>query len=133
MRIRSSRDTYFSACAAQSNNARCGRTVAAAATAAFDGFRAIGRALGPFDLAALPIGAYEPVAMMKDSHLNPEEAAAASRELRSRRSLAIHYGTFDLSDEPIDEPPRRFLAAAEAAGVPAGNAWILKLGETRSF
>jgi N-acyl-phosphatidylethanolamine-hydrolysing phospholipase D len=102
-------------------------------TAAFDGFRAIGRALGPFDLAALPIGAYEPVAMMKDSHLNPEEAAAASRELRSRRSLAIHYGTFDLSDEPQDEPPRRFREAMAANGSADESIWIVGIGESRVF
>jgi N-acyl-phosphatidylethanolamine-hydrolysing phospholipase D len=102
-------------------------------TAAFDGLGAIGRALGPFDLAALPIGAYEPVAMMKDSHLNPEEAAAASRELRASRALAIHYGTFDLSDEPHDEPPRRFRAAMAAMGAAPETVWVLGIGESRSF
>lgn len=102
-------------------------------TAMFDGFRSIGRALGPFDLAALPIGAYEPVAMMKDSHLNPEEAAAASRELRADRSLAIHYATFDLSDEPHAEPPRRFRKAMAAMGAAEEKVWIVDIGESRRF
>jgi len=102
-------------------------------TAVFDGFAAIGHALGPFDLAAMPIGAYEPVAMMKDSHLNPEEAAAASRELRAKNSLAIHYGTFDLSDEPHDEPPRRFREAMVANGVADESIWIIGVGESREF
>ncbi len=102
-------------------------------TAMFDGFRAIGRALGPFDLAALPIGAYEPVAMMKDSHLNPEEAAAASHELQARHSLAIHYATFDLSDEPHDEPPRRFREAMAASGAPDASVWIVDIGASRRF
>ena len=102
-------------------------------TGLFEGFEVIGRHLGPFDLSAVPIGAYEPKAMMFFAHMNPEEAVEAAIATRARRMLGMHFGTFDLSDEPIDEPPRRFLAAAEAAGVPAGNAWILKLGETRRF
>lgn len=102
-------------------------------SATFDGFRSIGHALGPFDLVALPIGAYEPVAMMKDSHLNPEEAATASRELRARRALAIHFATFDLSDEPHDEPPRRFREAMAANGAAEDSVWIVDIGESRRF
>jgi N-acyl-phosphatidylethanolamine-hydrolysing phospholipase D len=99
----------------------------------FDGFERTGAALGPFDLAAVPIGAYEPAAMMKLSHLDPEEAVRAALALRARRMLAVHYGTFDLSDEPIGEPPRRFLEAARAQGVAEGDAWTLAVGETRHF
>jgi N-acyl-phosphatidylethanolamine-hydrolysing phospholipase D len=86
-----------------------------------------------FDLAAVPIGAYRPVAMMKPSHLNPEEAIQAALDLKARRALAIHFGTFDLSDESLDEPPRRFRAAA--AGTPLGEegAWVLRIGEMREF
>jgi N-acyl-phosphatidylethanolamine-hydrolysing phospholipase D len=102
-------------------------------TGLFDGFGLIGSLLGPFDLAAVPIGAYEPQAMMKFSHLDPEQAVEAALSLRARRMLGIHFGTFDLSDEPIDEPPRRFQAAAQALGVPETNTWILDLGETRAF
>jgi N-acyl-phosphatidylethanolamine-hydrolysing phospholipase D len=102
-------------------------------TGYFSGFAAIGAARGPFDLAAVPIGAYEPAAMMRPFHLDPEEAVRAGRDLGARRVLGIHFGTFDLSDEPLDEPPRRFRAAAEAAGYPASDAWILAIGETRSF
>ena len=67
------------------------------------------------------------------AHMNPEEAVAAAIAMRARRVLAIHFGTFDLSDEPIDEPPRRFRAAAKAAGFPEADTWVLKIGETRSF
>jgi N-acyl-phosphatidylethanolamine-hydrolysing phospholipase D len=98
---------------------------------AFEGFERIGRALAPFDLAAVPIGAYEPEAMMRPFHLNPEEAVAAALAVGARRMLGIHFGTFDLSDEPADEPPRRFLSAASAAGVEPENVWIMKIGETR--
>lgn len=102
-------------------------------TGFFDGFGLIRSLLGPFDLAAVPIGAYEPQAMMKFSHLDPEEAVEAALALGARRMLGIHFGTFDLSDEPIDEPPKRFRAAAHQLGVPEDNTWILDLGETRAF
>lgn len=98
-----------------------------------DSFGRIGAALGPFDLAALPIGAYLPEAMMKLVHLDPEEAVRAGLELRARKLLAIHFGTFDLSDEPLDEPPRRFRKGAAAAGFGADRAWVLRVGETRRF
>jgi N-acyl-phosphatidylethanolamine-hydrolysing phospholipase D len=99
----------------------------------FDGFAAIGKALGPFDLAALPIGAYEPQAMMRPSHLDPEQAVQAGRDLAAQRLVGIHFGTFDLSDEPLDEPPRRFRAAAGAAGYAETDAFVLRIGETREF
>ncbi len=99
----------------------------------FAGFGAIGSALGPFDLAAVPIGAYLPLEIMQHFHVDPEQAARASRELRARRALGIHFGTFDLSDEPIDEPPVRFRKAASVQGFAADDIWILAVGEMRSF
>ncbi len=99
----------------------------------FPGFRVAGEAVGPFDLAALPIGAYEPAAMMAQVHLDPEQAVEAARALRARRAVAIHFGTFDLSDEPLDEPPRRFRDVARAAGLGEAEALVLRIGETRTF
>ncbi len=101
-------------------------------TGYFDGFARIAEALGPFDLAAVPIGAYRPVAMMREAHLDPEEAVQAAVDLRARRALAMHFGTFDLSDEPLAEPPRRFRAAAAGTTL-ADDAWVLHVGETREF
>jgi N-acyl-phosphatidylethanolamine-hydrolysing phospholipase D len=102
-------------------------------TGLFDGFATIGEQLGPFDLAVLPIGAYEPVAMMQPVHLNPEEAVAAALALRAETIVPIHFGTFDLTDEPPGEPPRRFRAALAAAGIDAERGRPLRLGETRDF
>ena len=65
----------------------------------------IGDRLGPFDLSAIPIGAYEPEWFMKESHCNPVEAVKIHQAVRSRRSVAVHFDTFDLADEPSDEPP----------------------------
>ncbi|MEM7411322.1 MAG: MBL fold metallo-hydrolase [Myxococcota bacterium] len=102
-------------------------------TGYFEGFRRIAEVFGGFDLAAVPIGAYDPRAMMAPSHLNPEEAVRAAVDLKAARAVGMHFGTFDLSDEPLDEPPRRFRAAAAATELGADGAWILDVGETRPF
>lgn len=102
-------------------------------TGYFDGFSKIAAALGPFDLAAVPIGAYEPSEMMRASHMNPEEAIRAALDLQAKRALAMHYGTFDLSDEPLADPPRRFRNAAKATKLGSDDAWLLEIGETRKF
>lgn len=102
-------------------------------TGYFQGFEAIGQRLGPFDLVALPIGAYAPRAMMRESHMNPEEALQATIDLRASRAVAMHFGTFDLSDEPLAEPPLRFRAAARKLELDEDTAWVLNIGETREF
>jgi N-acyl-phosphatidylethanolamine-hydrolysing phospholipase D len=101
-------------------------------TALFEGFAGIGRNLGPIDLACLPIGAYEPRTIMGPIHLNPEEAVRAATDLGTRAAVGMHFGTFDLSDEPLDEPPRRFLAEARARGL-GDRAFVMAVGETRGF
>ena len=102
-------------------------------TGYFTGFEEIGQKLGPFDLAAVPIGAYEPRAMMRQSHMNPEEAVRAAQDLRAKTALGIHFGTFDLSDEPLAEPPQRFRDAAADTEFGDTRAWVLNIGETREF
>ena len=101
-------------------------------TAPFEGFTEIGRRAGPIDVACLPIGAYEPRAMMGPIHLNPEEAIQAALDLDARTAVAMHFGTFDLSDEPLDEPPRRFLDEAGVRGL-GERACVMAIGETRGF
>jgi N-acyl-phosphatidylethanolamine-hydrolysing phospholipase D len=102
-------------------------------TGYFPGFKKIADYLGPFDLAAVPIGAYAPRQMMRASHMNPEEAISAALDLDAKVAVAMHFGTFDLSDEPLDQPPRRFKEAAAKQGLGEQQAWVLKIGETRSF
>ena len=94
-------------------------------------FGDLGRTHGPFDVALLPIGAYEPASIMRLVHLDPEEAVAAGRDLRAKTLVAMHWGTIVLTDEPPFEPPGRFRAAANRAGYPDGRAWIMRIGETR--
>ena len=93
-------------------------------------FREIARKFGSFDLAAIPIGAYEPRWFMKTAHLNPAEAVKVHQELQSRFSIAIQWGTFVLSDEPLDEPPVRLAEALAEAGLDPGRFVALRHGET---
>lgn len=79
-------------------------------TAYFDGFQEIGRRVGPIDAALLPIGAYDPAWFMSKQHMNPEEATQAFLDLGARQLVAMHWGTFKLTDEPLDEPPARLAA-----------------------
>jgi N-acyl-phosphatidylethanolamine-hydrolysing phospholipase D len=102
-------------------------------TAYSDQFREIGERLGPIDLATVPIGAYLPAAMMHPVHITPEEALQIAEEVGARRAVAMHFGTFDLADEPLDEPPRRFRAEAERRGWGVDRAWIMQVGETRAW
>ena len=96
-------------------------------------FAQIAKRCGPFDVALLPIGAYEPRWFMRYLHMNPEEAVTACRELGARVMVPIHWGTFKLTDEAMDEPPRRARAAWEAAGLAADRYRQLAHGETITF
>ena len=102
-------------------------------TAYPDHFREIGERLGPIDLAAVPIGAYLPAAMMHPVHVTPEEALQLAGEVGARNVVAMHFGTFDLADEPVGEPARRFRAEAERRGWGPDRAWLMKIGETRDW
>lgn len=102
-------------------------------TALFGGFRQIGERLGPFDLALLPIGAYLPPVIMKASHTTPEEALQALEEVRGRVMVPIHWGTFDLAEEPLEEPAQRLAAEMGRRGLGPDRVWALRHGETRAW
>lgn len=86
-------------------------------TAYFDGFREIGQRC-PVEIALLPIGAYD-TPSQRAVHMNPEEAVQAFVELDAKTLVPMHYGTFRLSYEPLEEPPQRLLTRAKEAGVEA--------------
>jgi N-acyl-phosphatidylethanolamine-hydrolysing phospholipase D len=99
-------------------------------------FGTIGSRLGPFDLVMLPIGAYEPRWFMRTVHLDPDDAIAAYRALSAAGGVAppcvaLHWGTFRLTDEPPEEPPALFGRGWRAAGLPDSANWTLAHGETR--
>lgn len=86
---------------------------------------------GSVDLAALPIGAYAPRWFMAPQHVDPEESVQIFQDLRPRRAVAMHWGTFVLTDEPLDEPPRRLAAALARAGVEPSRFGVMGFGETQ--
>ncbi len=99
-------------------------------TGYFHGFGEYRRRFGPIDVAMLPIGAYEPRWLMAYQHLNPAEAYRAFRDLGARYLLAMHWGTFDLTDEPIDLPPRELMRVVTAARAEQERIRIFAVGET---
>ena len=97
-----------------------------------DDIAEIGRRCGPFDLAAIAIGHYEPRWFMRHNHVNPEEAVRIHREIGAKLSVAIHWGTFErLTAEPLDRPVRDLAAALASQGVSRDEFLVLRHGETR--
>jgi N-acyl-phosphatidylethanolamine-hydrolysing phospholipase D len=94
-------------------------------------FPEIGNRCGPFDLALIPVGGYDPRWFMKPMHLDPEEAVQVHKDVRSKYSLGIHWGAFALTSEPIDEPPKRLREAAKTLTDSTFVTW--SLGETESI
>jgi L-ascorbate metabolism protein UlaG (beta-lactamase superfamily) len=97
-------------------------------TAYFEGFKDIGERFGPIDAALLPIGAYDPAWFMGKQHMNPEEAVRAFGDLAAREFVAMHWGTFQLTDEPMDEPPRRLAAEWQRRGLDRAHCHVLPVG-----
>jgi len=93
-------------------------------------FREVRARCGGVDLALLPIGAYEPRWFMKDVHMNPAEAVQACEDLGSPPSLGMHFGTFQLTAEGVDEPVRALERALDARGMPRGAFRAPGFGET---
>jgi len=93
-------------------------------------FHDIRQRLAPIDLALLPIGAYEPRWFMQSVHMNPAEAVQAHLDLGATESIAMHFGTFQLTAEAIDEPARALEEARRANDVPASAFRIVGFGES---
>jgi N-acyl-phosphatidylethanolamine-hydrolysing phospholipase D len=93
-------------------------------------FREIGERCGPIDFGMIPIGAYSPRWFMKPMHMNPEEAVAAFEETDCRRAVAMHWGTFRLTDEPLGEPRLRLAARLKEKGIAADRFIIGDIGRS---
>lgn len=97
----------------------------------FPGFKEFGNKFGPIEAALLPIGGYEPRWFMEKYHLNPEEAVKAFLDLKAKILFPLHWGVFDLTDEPLGFPPKALREAARAANlgeertpiIPHGGTW----------
>lgn len=94
-------------------------------------FADIGAVFGGFDLSLIPIGAYEPQWFMNAVHVNPEDAVRIHRDVRSKLSIGMHWGTFILTDEPVDEPPQRLARALHDQNVDPHTFPVMRHGETR--
>ncbi|KAF2806035.1 Metallo-hydrolase/oxidoreductase [Mytilinidion resinicola] len=98
-------------------------------------FAEIGQLYGPFDLALLPIGCYLPRTFMSSQHSSPDDSISIHKDVRSEKSIGMHYGTFrgNLSahHEPVTEPPVRWRKACEEAGLEWGaEIGLCDIGET---
>lgn len=102
-------------------------------TGYFDGLNDIGSTYGPFHLAAVPIGAYEPRWFMKDEHADPDDAVKIMIAVRAIRAFPIHWGTFKLTTEPVLEPRDRLYSALEMAGKDKHIFQASLIGETMIY
>jgi N-acyl-phosphatidylethanolamine-hydrolysing phospholipase D len=98
-------------------------------------FGEIGELYGPFDLALLPIGCYQPRSALSGQHSSPDDSIAMHKDIRSKKSIGMHYGTirggYSANYEPVLEPPQRFKKAAEAEGLRWGDeVGLCDIGET---
>ncbi|WP_312631882.1 MBL fold metallo-hydrolase [Pantoea piersonii] len=93
----------------------------------------IPRRLGPFNLAALPIGAYAPKWFMASSHMDPDQAVWLWRLIGQPLTLPVHWGVFELADESLDEPPAELMRAIQRSGEDNGRFAPWRIGESRSL
>lgn len=88
---------------------------------------------GGFDLALIAVGAYQPRWFLAEQHVNPEEAVQIHKDLGAKRSIGVHWGTFELTDESLDQPPRDLALAVKMQGLQAQDFTVMAVGETRLF
>jgi len=94
-------------------------------------FKELGDKFGGFDLALLPIGCYRPREYMSSIHASPSDSVQIFKDVRARRALAMHWGTWLLgSCEPVMEPPQLLSQACEEGGIKDGSFTLADLGRT---
>jgi N-acyl-phosphatidylethanolamine-hydrolysing phospholipase D len=93
-------------------------------------FKEIGKHFGTLDLAMIPIGAYEPRWFMKNQHANPSDAVKIFKDLNAKEAFGIHWNTFVLTAEPIDEPPKALLKAMKENNLDPERFKAIDIGKT---
>jgi N-acyl-phosphatidylethanolamine-hydrolysing phospholipase D len=85
---------------------------------------------GSFDIALIAVGAYAPRWFMKDQHVDPTDAVQIHLDLKAKRSIGVHWGTFTLTDESLDQPPKDLAMARAAKDLPKDAFDVLAIGQT---
>lgn len=97
-------------------------------------FSQIGELRGPFDLGLIPIGAYQPRFIFSPVHASPYDAVEIYQDTKCKRALGIHWGTWALTSEPVDEPPKKLQEALKLKGLPEKGLFeVCAIGESRDF
>ncbi len=97
-------------------------------------FKQIGELRGPFDLGLIPIGAYSPRWLFSWMHANPYDSVEIFKDTRCKKAMGIHWGTWVLTSEEVEEPPRMLREALKASGLPERGVFdVCDVGETREF
>lgn len=96
-------------------------------------FKEIGDALGPFDASLIPIGAYEPRFFMSTIHLAPQDSVLVHRDVKSKRSYGIHWGSFRLTPEDVNEPPKLLVDEAKRQGIDLNEFATIEIGQSVSI
>lgn len=110
-----------------------GRVFFAGDTGYSPDFKEIGVRFGPIQVAMIPIGAYRPRWFMGPVHVDPPQAIKIHEDVQAQTSLAMHWGTFKLADEPLGEPPVYLKQALKAAGISDDKFIVMKFGQTLAF
>jgi N-acyl-phosphatidylethanolamine-hydrolysing phospholipase D len=96
-------------------------------------FAQIGKLRGPFDLGLIPIGAYEPRFMWSAVHANPKDSVNILVDTKCNKGLGMHWGTWVLTEEEVNEPPRKLEEACRWKGIEEGRFEACGVGESREF
>jgi L-ascorbate metabolism protein UlaG (beta-lactamase superfamily) len=111
----------------------CTRTYHAGDSGYGHRFAEIGERYPGIDLAMMPIGAYDPRWFMRSVHMDPAEPVRALDDVGAKRLAPMHWGSFILAREPVDEPLGEIHKAWAASGRDPANLWALAVGETRTL